>query len=312
MKMPTVEVFYPNYSKKAITFSIDDGHIAYDTVLLGIVRPAGIRGTFNLCSGRLELTPEEYRSLYCGYEIANHAKYHPYAFSDGVEYTLSDEIFDAKSADESKVYRHATIPDVYYSHRGGGRWRLITDADTYIDGIEACRTELEEIFGEGSVTGFVWPFGEQKSAAVHEHLRGAGYYGVRKTGALLDSTGFNFYDDVMRWSYNATHDSLLSVAELYEAYPDDGRLKVFCFGVHSSDFERSGKWDDLREFAKRYGSRPDDYWYATVREIFEYNLSASRLEVRDNEVYNGSGISLYIKVDGERIELPSGSVYKIL
>lgn len=310
--MSKVEICYPNFTKKAITFSIDDGHVTYDSMLLDIVRPAGILGTFNLCSDRQALTPDEYRALYDGYEIANHCKYHPHAFADGVEYDLSDEIYDENTAIEGKVYRHASIPNMYIFCRAPGRWRRITDADTYVELIKAGRRELEEIFGKGSVTGYVWPFFEQESALVQAYLREAGYYSVRKTGALRDSTGFNFYEDPMRWSYNASHSDLLEVAELYDKYPDDGRLKVFCFGVHSVDFERADKWGDLRRFAELYGGRPTDFWYATVRDIFAYNMAAAELVVSDAELRNESSLTLYIKVDGKHAELLAGETYKLV
>ena len=43
-----VEVFYPVWTKKSLTFSIDDGNIALDRKFLRIVNPAGLHGTFNL------------------------------------------------------------------------------------------------------------------------------------------------------------------------------------------------------------------------------------------------------------------------
>ena len=74
-----VEICYPSYSKKALTFSIDDGNITYDTKFLSILKPAGIRGTFNLNSDRThEFSESFYRTFYKGYEIANHSKYHPF------------------------------------------------------------------------------------------------------------------------------------------------------------------------------------------------------------------------------------------
>ena len=86
--------------RKSVTFTIDDGNIPTDKKLLDIVRPAGILGTFNMC-GASDLTPEEYREMYRGYEIANHVRYHPKVIDPAVEYTISDEPFDTESLSSS-------------------------------------------------------------------------------------------------------------------------------------------------------------------------------------------------------------------
>ena len=149
-----IELCYPGFLKKAVTFSIDDGNLKYDGMMLDILRPAGIKGTFNLCAPKPEMTGEDYRKMYMGYEIANHTLLHPHAFADGVEYKVSDEIYDPENRDPEYIYRHKDNPKLYYFCRRDDRWRLITDADTYIEGIDECKARLEEIFGEGSVRGF--------------------------------------------------------------------------------------------------------------------------------------------------------------
>ena len=42
--------FFPGWTRKSISFTIDDGNIAMDEKFLSIVKPAGIKGTFNLCT----------------------------------------------------------------------------------------------------------------------------------------------------------------------------------------------------------------------------------------------------------------------
>ena len=104
--------------------------------------------------------------------------------------------------------------------------------------------------------------------------------------------------------------NLLEVMREYDAYPDDGELKFFAFGVHSIDFERDGKWDDLQTFANEYGNRPNDFWYATVGEIFDYSAAVKKLKITDDGIYNPTDITIYVKVDGEgKVVSPLG-VYK--
>ena len=42
--------FFPGWVRKSVSFTIDDGNIPMDEKFLSIVRPAGILGTFNLCT----------------------------------------------------------------------------------------------------------------------------------------------------------------------------------------------------------------------------------------------------------------------
>ena len=299
MNKPNVQICYPSYSKKALTFTIDDGNIKYDTKFLGILKPYGIRGTFNLCSDRTrEFSKEFYVNFYSGYEIANHCKYHPYAFFDGVEYRLSEEKFDENTADPAYIYR-VEGRDGFYNVIKPNGWRAAVSTEDYIRYADESLAELNALFGEGSVRDFVWPYGEQDNAEVKAHVK-ATHRSVRGTGCRLDSTGFAIPADKLEWAYNANHTNLLDAMAKYEAYPDDGELKFFAFGVHSIDYENADKWDDLVEFAKRYGNRPEDFWYAAVGEIFDYEEAAKQIVIKDDGVYNPSSLPIYIIIDGKR------------
>lgn len=74
-----------NGKKKAITFSYDDG-VTQDKRLIEIFNRYGLKGTFNLNSGllggksdenRINVKPEEVRSVYEGHEVAVHTVTHP-------------------------------------------------------------------------------------------------------------------------------------------------------------------------------------------------------------------------------------------
>ena len=307
--MKRIELFYPLFTKKALTFTMDDGNMKYDAMLLDILKPAGIKGTFNLCSniheGREEITREFYR----GYDIANHSKYHPLVNYDGVEYIIADEAFDSETANKDYIYRVEGHDGFYWQMQPNG-WRQMVFEKDFIKFVEYGKRELDEIFGEGSVRDFVWPYREQDNAAVKEYIRRT-HRSARKTGCTIDLDGFSIPKDKKAWSYNANHINLLEVMEKYEAYPDDGDLKFFAFGVHSIDFERDSKWDDLKLFAKKYGNRPDTYWYASVGEIFDYEEALSLLEIKDTSVNNRSSITLYLAIDGERISISPGEIIKI-
>ncbi len=299
---------YPGFVRRAITFSIDDGNLAMDKKFIDIVKPHGIRGTFNLCLPALDLLDADgYRAFYEGYEISNHVKWHPLAMKDGVEYTFSPTPAEPPIVgDETRIYPYGDGEGEFVIYaKKDGRPRHIADAETYLRLAAECREALEEVFGKGSIGGFVWPYNEQNNAALCDGLRKAGYYGLRKTGATLDTTAFSLPGDRMRWSYNANHKELLSVAALYENIPDDGELKFFCFGVHSVDFENEGNWHELEEFAERFGNRPDTYYYATVGEIFAYEDAVRALEISAERIFNPSSLDVYLEVDGKPLKVPA-------
>lgn len=308
---------YPGYVSRAITFSIDDGNLDTDKKFMDIVKPHGIRGTFNLCYPKLDLlSAEGYRELYEGFEISNHVKHHPFALADGTHYTYMDappsppikgdytRLYPLPKGDERCGY-------ALYINDGEDRARYVTDGETYFALAEECREALEEIFGEGSVRGFVWPYHEQYNAALTKRLVEAGYYGLRSTGETRDKDSFALPRDRVCWSYNADHKSLLEVAALYEKATEDDGLKFFCFGVHSIDFERAGTWHKLKEFAEKYGGRPDTYYYATVGEIFAYEDAVNALIVLEKELQNPSSIDVYVTANGVPLSVPALSTVSL-
>lgn len=304
--------YYPGWVRRSICFTIDDGNLTLDKKFIDIVAPYGIRGTFNLSSPDLKNhTADFYRELYRGYGISNHCKLHPYAMMPGKEYKISEEAFSQQTADKSKLYRVPGQENVYFYYAPAG-WRKIAEDKAYARLVTECHKELEAVFGKGSITTFVWPYGEQENLTVQDYVMNrCGYKAVRKTGATEDKTGFAVPADRMRWSYNANHKNLLSVAEKYEAYIDDGELKFLSFGVHSHDFERDNCWDVLEKFAEKYGNRPEDYWYASVEEIFAYRDAVDSLRIEDNTIANPTSIDIYVKIDGKRLIVPSGATLEL-
>ena len=309
--------YFPGWTRKSVTFPIDDGNVEMDGKFLRITRPAGILGTFNLHRWD-SLTPDGYREFYRGYEIANHCMHHAIAMDGDFEADVSDEPFDAETSDINYIYK---ITDgVYREHiykiwgKNNGKyerprgWHAVSPTKYYNTFADMTRTELEKIFGVGSVRGFAWPHGRGSEGA-KEHLIKEGYQNIRKTGDIKDTTNFDMPADRMNWTYNAHSVTLLEVMELYENYPDDGKLKFFSFGVHSIDFERANNWCDLETFAEKYGSRPDDYYYASVGDILDYEDAIKSAVVTESEIVNNSNLSLYVKISDEKVIIPPKTKY---
>ena len=302
--MKPLRFFYPGFAAKAITFSIDDGNLPMDERFVQILGPHGIKGTFNLCHTD-RLSDPNYRAFYAMHGVANHCKGHPMVFVPGKEYRFSEEALSDTNGDERLLY---PTDDARVFRCYPHTWRTYTDRETYYGLSEQSRTDLIEAYGAEAGKDFVWPHGQQADPVLHEMLKRR-YRSIRKTGSLLDSTGFSLPSDLHAWTYNAVHNNLLEAAALYEAYPDAGALKFFSIGVHSVDYETNGKWEDLRLFAERMGGRPEAYWYATVGEIFDYAEAVSLLRTEEGYVENPSALEIYLTVDGKcRSVSPHGTL----
>lgn len=305
--MKKIKPLYPSLTRKALSFTIDDGNIKYDKMLLDILKPVGVKGTFNLCSNIHLGKEEETRTFYEGYGIANHIKYHPFVKFDDAELKISYDKFDEQTADPAYIYPVEGREGFFWQIKANG-WRQMVMIDDFIRYIGEGQSELRAIFGENAARDLVWPYGAQNNATAVEYIRKT-HRSARKTGCTLDKTNFALPADMYAWSYNANHLNLLDVMEKYEAYEDDGELKLCTFGVHSVDFERDSKWDDLIAFAEKYGNRQDTYWYASVDDIFDYKEAVEALGVTESEITNPSALKVHLEIDGEAVVIePYGKI----
>ncbi|MBE6553032.1 MAG: hypothetical protein E7666_01670 [Ruminococcaceae bacterium] len=310
--MPKIDLqYYPGWVRKVFTFTIDDGNIKLDKKFIDHVKPAGICGTFNLKTPLKQASPEEYRALYRGYEIANHCKYHAYAFTEETTREHKNEPFDRESAD--KRYLYPTAEEGLYRVYTYA-WCYVATDEKYLSLVRECSEELEAVFGKGTIRDYVWPCGEQKNpTCVDRMVKEGGFRSLRKTGNIGAKIGYPLPSDRMHWSYtcNPLHDDLCAMAKAYEEYPDDGKLTWFCFGLHSHDYENANRWGMLAEFCDRFGNRPETFWSAAVGEIFDYEDAVKSVVVTDTEIVNPSEVDLYIKVHGKRMILGAKSSISI-
>lgn len=313
--------YYPGFVRKAVTFTLDDGLYQHDKKVIDILKPYGFTGTFNINNPATVSDP----TIYAGFEVANHHLLHTTAMRDGFDYSqfiFSDQALpSAPDQDKNVIYRNygyksengEWIEGFYYVHYSiygsTAGWHPLASDATYIEYLAKTTVELEKIFGEGSVVGFAYPHGGSANATIREYIKNAGYLYARKTGNLKDTTGFALPSDRYAWTYNADHNCLLSVMEAYDAYRDDGTLKMFAFGVHAKDFETYSKWGDLEKFAELYGNRPEDFWYATNREIFEYEDAIKALVITDTGITNPSDVDVFVLVNGEKTLIEGGETF---
>lgn len=301
--------YFPGFVRKAVCFSIDDGNLTWDKKFIDTVKPYGLKGTFNLCSDRIDPAKAQfYRDFYEGYEIANHVKYHPRAINPAEYKPFTGEKFpdNPDDRDPEKLYDYGTEEGMYWAYYPGVKgFRPGADEDSYIRFVKDCKKELEAVFGEGSVRGFVWPYAEQDSDKVKDYLfNHSGYDSVRIAGGGLGVCDFRMPDNRMKWDYHSIHNRLDTVGDAFEKLEPD-YLAFFAIGVHSVDYENAGKWDSLAETAKRFSDRTK-YYTAGVSDLFAYEDAVKGVVITETEISNPSAIDLYITVDGEKTVLPAG------
>ena len=302
--------YYPGFVRKSVTFTLDDGIYQYDKKVVDILKPYGFTGTFNINNPATVTDP----AIYDGFEVANHHILHAVAVKP--DYAAREMVNEylPTDADTAKVYLASRTVDgekvdgMYYVYIGSS-WHPMAADETYIKYLEWTTEKLDKMFGEGTIVGFAYPHGNQYNDAIIAYLKEAGYLYGRRTGNLKASTGFALPRDRYTWTYNADHNCLLTVMADYDKYADDGTLKMFSFGVHAKDFETGNKWGDLETFAKTYGNRPEDFWYATNRQIFEYEDAIKALEISEEKIVNPSPVTVYITVNNEKVIIPAMSAY---
>lgn len=309
--MPKHEIskpYFPGFTRKSVTFTIDDGKLDTDEKFISIVAPYGIKGTFNLCTDHLgEEERERVLKLYRGFELSNHCAWHPCCFPEERRADIVDAPFDAQTADETKIYPDFEHAEGLYWVRRSRGWRRGAFLEDYLRFAAEAREKLEAVFGKSRVKGFAWPFGRQDVPGAHERLIEMNFSHIRRGGNVLDSTGYAVPEDLMDWSYTADNTVLKAQVPIYENYPDDGELKFFAAGVHSIDYERDDNFCDLEYFARTFGNKPEQYYTAGVDEIFHYSVCAKQLVITDDTIENPTDTDIYIKIDGEKIVLRAGT-----
>ena len=223
---------FPNGCDKALTLSYDDG-VRQDIRLIDIMSKNGLKGTFNLNSGRLSvndvpgksyLTNSEAAKLYTGSgnEVALH----------GMEHCF---------------------------------WSDVSAAAAMYD-IAADKHNLEKLTGM-PVRGGAYPFGTFNDAAV----KILELSDIKYCRTIISSCSFDIPTDWLRLKPTCHHnDSRLS--ELTERFlntsPDRIPYLFYLWG-HSYEFDNDNNWELIEDFAEKVGGR-DDIWYATNIEIYDY------------------------------------------
>lgn len=266
---------FPKGRAKALTLSYDDG-TEQDIRLIRIMNQNGLKGTFNLNSGRFapegtvyppeefhrKMTVRQVKEVYTdsGHEVAVHGLTHPFL----------------EKLPESMAM-----------------WELLKD-----------RENLENTF-RTIVRGMAYPFGTCNDTVV-ECLKKAGLVYGRTT---ISSHSFDIPADWFRLQATCHHNDpelMPLVRKFIEEMPAREPWMFYLWG-HSFEFETGDNWEVIEEFAAFAGGH-EDVWYATNIQIHDYVQAYWRLEfsVDGRQVYNPTVTEFFFEKDGEMYSILPG------
>ncbi len=227
-----------NGKMKAVTFSYDDG-VTQDERLIEIFNKYGLKGTFNLNSGRFG-------------KLRNLER-------EGVIVTQNK----IEKADAVRVYRGHEVAGHTVDHENLTR---LADAEI-TKTVETDRLALSDIFGY-EVVGMAYPgagvvYDERTARVIRETT------GMRYARADDNTERFDIGPDLFR--YNPTmrqhnrFETLYRLADEFIALTPS-TPQVFYIWGHAYEFDINNSWDEMDRFCK-YISARDDIFYGTNREV---------------------------------------------
>lgn len=268
-------LLFPNFKKKALTLSYDDG-VLFDKRLIEIMKKNGVRGTFNLNSGLLgseRFKPEQYKEIYLdnGMEIAVHGEKHLNLPAFSNEVVLRD-IMNNRVALENIT--GGVVTGMAYAYG--------TFDDRIVNVLKTCGISYSRTVGT------------------------TGDFEINDDWLRLKATCYHNDSRLMELA-----DRFLEEGEPFNNWR--AKPKLFYVWGHSYEFDRNNNWNVIEEFCEKVGNR-DDVWYATNIEIYNYVEAYKKLVFSANgkSVYNPTCIDLYIKSeDYKEVFVPAGATVQL-
>lgn len=272
---PRPRLLWPGFREKAVTFSWDDG-MRNDRRLVALLSAHGLRGTFNLNSGKLaadgaapdawNVRASEAAALYAGHEIAVHG------------------------------LRHES-------------WNATLPAVAALD-IARDRLALEALAGV-PVEGSAYPCGaHSKGPAADAALRASGIVHARVVDRRAD---FAVPEDFLDWHPTTHHraEDAEALADRFLASPPDAAAAepalLYVWG-HSFEFGSEEDWSRFEALCAKFDGR-DGVWRATNLEICRYVLAfrALRGTLDGRVIENPTAVPLWLLAGGREILLAPGA-----
>ncbi|MBQ4518689.1 MAG: polysaccharide deacetylase family protein [Clostridia bacterium] len=268
-----------NGKTKVLTLSYDDG-VVQDIRLIEIMDKHGLKGTFNINSGRYlsedtvrerfygRLKLSEAQQLYTnsGHEVAVHALTHP-----SLEKLDTAEIIYEITEDRKAIERH------YGTIARGMAYPYGAYSEKVIDVLEKCQIAYARTVE--STYAFRFPENWLK-------LHPTCHHNYEKLDELIK----RFVETPNRFNHP----------------------EMFYLWGHSYEFDRHDNWDVIEKFAV-YAGGHEHIWYATNIEIYDYVKAYERLQTSYDKriICNPSSIDVWVDVQGEVYCVKAGETINI-
>ena len=260
--MATLHMRFPDGKAKALTFSYDDG-TKHDIRLVDIFNRYGLKGTFNLNTGRFPPDDTPSRPSYYNGRMTKERTY---------------ELF-ANSGHEVAVHT-LTHPFLEQLPVNTAAYEVLED-----------RKALEDMFGT-VIRGMAYPYGTYSDKVV-EVLKSCGIAYARTTKVTGD---FSLPTDWLRLPATCHHNAknLMELGKKFVNETPNRTSWLFYVWGHSYEFDRNDNWDIIENFAELIGFK-DDIWYATNIEIYDYCKAYEALlfSVDGTKVYNPTSTKVF-------------------
>lgn len=243
-----------------------DDGTVHDERLISIFNQYGIKGTFHIDGKDIKNRPDIYR---------NRAK----ALYQGHEVAVHTE-------DHPHLYN-------------------LTDSELLRQVMDNKET-LEDIFGY-TVRGMSYPFGDYDKRIE----RIVASCGIKYSRTVASTYGTGLPGDFLEWHPSCHHNRLEGMLDKITqdaAFSVQNRMpKVLYVWGHSYELYEDNSWDKLEAFCKQAAAY-DHIWFATNIEIYDYAMASRSLEIAANcrSIYNPSGLSVWVELDGKAVEIKPG------
>lgn len=267
-----ISIRFPKGRAKALTLSYDDGMV-HDIRLIEIMKRHGLKGTFNLNSGKYAEEGQEWPEGYIYRRMSRNMSVSVYKDS-GMEVAVHGLPHPSL----------ATLP-----------------VDQCAREVLQDRINLEREYGT-IIRGMAYPYSSYNDSVV-EVLK---LCGIAYSRTTVQTERFDIPPDWLRLPSTCHHANprLMEIAGRFVEEKDPQEPMLFYVWGHSYEFEEDNSWHIMEEFGEYVGGR-DDVWYATNIEVYDY-ISAFqqlRFSVDQSIVHNPTGITLYFKTPDETVEI---------
>lgn len=275
---PRPRLLWPGFREKAVTFSWDDG-MRNDRRLTALLSAHGLRGTFNLNSGKL-------------------------AADDA-----APDAWNVRASEAAALYAEHEIAVHGLRHES---WNATLPAVAALD-IARDRLALEALAGH-PVEGSAYPCGgHSKGPAADAALRAAGIVHARVVAPRGD---FAVPEDFLDWHPTTHHraEDAEALADRFLAAPPDAAAAepaLFYVWGHSFEFGSEEDWARFEALCAKFDGR-DGVWRATNIEICRYVLAfrALRGSLDGRILENPTAIPLFLRLGGREILLAPGAAFR--